>query len=197
MTDTPPRSTPTPPMTSHSKRRASLAVVSVNYRTADLAIDAARSVVDELAAIGGRCVIVDNFSADGSVARLQGFAASPAARGVVHIVASPVNGGFSAGNNLGFAAIDADWYLLLNSDASAAPGALSAMLRAAEAAPGCGLVTPTIADRQGGAQVSRFRRHSPLGELIEGAQTGPVTRLFQRASAPIAPDDWATPPDWV
>ncbi|MGE0408852.1 MAG: glycosyltransferase family 2 protein [Amphiplicatus sp.] len=173
-----------------------LAVVIVNYRTPALALRAARSALDELAAIGGRLVLVDNRSGDNSAAIFAGFKESDPRGGLVDIVLSERNGGFAAGNNLGFKTVAAAHYLLLNSDAAAEPGALTAMLKAAEA-PRTGLVTPCILGPDGAPHSSRFRRHTPLSEFVDGAETGPVTRLFPHADIPIRPDDWTTRPDWV
>jgi hypothetical protein len=175
--------------------RVRLAVVIVNYRTPELTVAAARSVLGELKALGGRCAIVDNNSQDGSTEILAPFACANAE--LVDFIPSLRNGGFAAGNNLGIGALRADYYLLLNSDAEAEPGALATMLEAAAAAPDAGIVTPSITDQGGRIQTSRFRRHSLLSEFVDGAQSGPITRLLPRGEVPIAPANWATPPDWV
>jgi len=182
-------------MTEHA--RPTLTTILVNYRTPDLTLLAAESLLVQLGEIRGDLVIVDNASGDGSLDQLRAFAASRPLNEEIEIVASPVNGGFSAGNNLGFKARPAAWFLLMNSDAIAAPGALAAMLEVAAADPSCGLITPSLVDRKGVAQTSRFRRHSPVSELIEAAETGPVTRLLSDGDVAIEPTDWETPPDWV
>jgi GT2 family glycosyltransferase len=154
-------------------------------------------VAEELAGIGGRLVIVDNQSGDSSVESLSGFIATHPRRGLMTLVRSPDNRGFAAGNNQGFNAVRADYYLLLNSDAEAEPGALASLIAAARANPKAGIVTPRLVDGAGRTQCSRFRRHSPLSEFVDGAQTGPITRLFRRGEVAIGADDWSTPPDWV
>ena len=182
-------------MTEGAKRN--ITAILVNYRTPDLTIAGAESVLAQLVAAGGDLVVVDNASGDVSLKKLQDFAEASPHKEKIEIVASPVNGGFSAGNNLGFEARPASWFLLLNSDAVAAPGAIAAMLEVANADPECGLVTPSLVDCEGAAQTSRFRRHSPVSELIDGAQTGPVTKLLADGDVAIDPGDWETPPDWV
>jgi hypothetical protein len=172
-----------------------LAVVVVNYRTPRLAIAAARSVLGELAELGGRCLIVDNGSGDESPAVLGEFAAQ--CDGLVQFVAAPRNNGFAAGCNVGIDAAAAEHYVLLNSDAQAESGALKALIAAAEAHPGAGVVAPQILGRDGRPESSRFRRHSILSEFVDGAHSGPVTRLIPHAEVPIAPDDWDAAPDWV
>ena len=182
-------------MTEGAKRK--ITAIMVNYRTPDLTIAGAESVLAQLVDADSDLVIVDNASEDGSLEKLQAFAETSPHKEHVEIVASSVNGGFSAGNNLGFEARLASWFLLMNSDAIAAPGAIAAMLEVAHTDPKCGLVTPSLVDRKGAAQTSRFRRHSPVSELIDGAQTGPVTKLLSDGDVAIDPADWETPPDWV
>src|SRR5207244_12723713 len=61
----------------------------------------------------------------------------------VELILSDRNVGFSGGNNLGIRqALErgADYLLLINNDATLAPGALAAMVRAAERHPALGLL---------------------------------------------------------
>jgi GT2 family glycosyltransferase len=159
-----------------------------------LAVEAARSVLADLKDLGGCCILVDNASGDSSAAILAAFAEESG--GLVRFVAAPSNAGFAAGNNIGFDVADAETYLLLNSDARAKPGALSAMVRASRASR-IGIVTPTILSEDGRAECSRFRRHSILSEFIDGAHSGPLTRLLRHGEVLIYPDDAASAPDWV
>lgn len=142
-------------------------------------------------------VIVDNASQDGSFERLSEYCAQNSANDRLNVVAAGANGGFSAGNNVGFQALQSEYVLLLNSDAVPQPGALKTIVKAAEAAPDAGIITPLLVTSKGEEQVSRFRNHSPFSEFVDGAQTGPVTKMFPKAETPIYPDDWRTPPDWV
>ncbi|HUA61278.1 MAG TPA: glycosyltransferase family 2 protein [Verrucomicrobiae bacterium] len=63
---------------------------------------------------GARIVVVDNASADGTLAEME--RAGAAERGV-KIIANPVNRGFAAAVNQGFAVLDTPYVLLLNPDA--------------------------------------------------------------------------------
>lgn len=86
--------------------------------------------------------VVDNASTDGSEAILRA-AATPD----VTILQSGANLGFAGGNNLGIrAALDhgADYVWLLNNDTMVDPGALSALVRRAEADPRLGLIGSRI-----------------------------------------------------
>ena len=178
-------------------RRFALGVVIVNYRTPALTEACAASLAPMLEAADAGVVIVDNASGDGSFERLARACAAMPAADRIRVVASPRNGGFSAGNNIGVSAVNADFVLFLNSDAEAAPGALTALLAAVGRAPEAGLITPRIVSSDGDSVVSRFRNHTPLSEFVDGAQSGPVARLFPGAEVPIFPDDVSSRPDWV
>lgn len=168
----------------------------VNYRTPAL-VEAGLAALAPMLAPADACVVViDNDSGDGSFERLTGWPVPEAAAGRIHVLKAQRNGGFSYGNNIGAAAVDSEFVLFLNSDALPQPGSLSALLDCAERTPDAGLIAPKIIGSDGQVQVSRFRRHSILSEFVDGAQSGPVTRLLRRAEVPIFPGDPASP-DWV
>lgn len=82
--------------------------------------------------------VVDNGSADGEGARLkQEFG------GRIHLHASPVNLGFTGGNNLAMRLIleasEASYIALLNNDTHADPGWISSLVEAAESHPETGM----------------------------------------------------------
>jgi len=83
-------------------------------------------------------VVVDNASTDGSVAHLR--ARWPGVR----VEALPTNAGFAAGNNRGAADARTDALVFLNNDTEVDPGWLQALVRAAEADPGRGLVASKV-----------------------------------------------------
>jgi hypothetical protein len=164
----------TPPGAVHE-----LAIIVLNYCRSDLVIQCLASLAADVAAEPDWIVlVVDNASADGSAARI---AAAIRAEGWTwaRLVESPVNGGFSAGNNLGLATL-ARQYVLLNSDTIVRPGALAALLGALRSEPEVGIVGPRLEDPDGTPQESCFRWATPFSELIAAAQTGPVTSLLRR-----------------
>jgi len=121
-----------------------LAIVILNYRTPGLVIDALASLVGQVDPAWGKVIVVDNNSGDGSVEKVQQAITENGWSAWAEVLPSPVNGGFSAGNNLGIKAVQADYYLLLNSDTIVRPGAISALLEAADAHPEVGLVSPRL-----------------------------------------------------
>lgn len=173
-------------------------VVSViNYRTADLTLQCVRSVLDDLAGIDGLVVVVDNLSGDGSADKIADWIAAQPDGTPVRLVRSATNSGFSGGHNQGFAAAEADFYLVLNSDAILRPGFLRTMLDAAADAPGIGFFAPVIEYDDGGVQDSCFRFPSPAGELIRAARSSVVTRAFARREVSLGPEPPQDQIEWA
>jgi GT2 family glycosyltransferase len=123
-----------------------LAVVILNYNTRDLLRAALQSVRANSGLTLAVCV-VDNCSSDGSVEMVR--AEFPEAA----VVASPVNGGYSYGNNLGLrhfgfgagqAAPAARYAMLLNPDTLVPPGALAGLVAFMDAHPEAGVVGPRL-----------------------------------------------------
>ena len=157
----------------------------INYRTADLTIQCAKSVLDDIRDLDCQVVIVDNASGDGSADEIQTWIDSDIGHQGVILVRSPRNTGFSGGHNQGIGAAAAEYYLLLNSDAVLLPGFLKSILSAADNAPNIGLFAPRIDYDTGAQQVNCFRFHSPASEFIRGAASGPVTRALRRYEVPL------------
>lgn len=174
-----------------------IVVSIINYRTAAMTIAAAESVrkaiEDRPADAVVDVVIVDNASGDGSAEEIEAWIAERE-DDRVQLIRSVTNTGFSGGHNQGIAAIpDADFYLVLNSDALLLPGFFGAVLAAAAGHPRAGIVGPGLEGEDGAPQESCFRFQGAISELIRGAATGPVTRLFARhvvaLEVPPAPED--------
>ncbi len=174
-----------------------LAVVIVNYRTPDLVIDALASLEAELDPGRDVAVVVDNDSGDGSADAIERAVEDRKWQAWARLVRSPVNGGFSAGNNAGIAAVAAELYLLLNSDAWVRPGAIGRLLDHASREPQAGLLSPRLEWPDGEPQISCFRWHTPVTELILAAGTGPVTRLFRRHEVPQPVQPGPSWPEWT
>jgi hypothetical protein len=126
-----------------------VAVVIVHYRGAADTKQCVASV--RATAAGTPIVLVDNASPDGSAAELR---AAFADAEDVELLASPRNGGFGAGCNLGLERAlaicpQAPAVLLLNPDARLRPGALAAMLDLLRRQPEAGIVGCRIVDGLG------------------------------------------------
>ena len=119
---------------------------------------------DTLAALrsldGIPTICVDNGSTDGS-----DLAVTKECPGV-ELLRTGANLGFAGGNNVGLArALErgADWVLLLNNDATAEPGLLPALERAARARPDAGLLACTILSPDGAVQYAGATFNARLG----------------------------------
>jgi GT2 family glycosyltransferase len=118
-----------------------VAVVIVNYRTADQAIASVQSLQNQRYA-SLSIIVVDNDSRDGSAEQLQ--AALPG----VDVIASTENGGYTGGNNIGIEsalADGADYVLVLNPDTIAINSEfISRMVDFAERHPRAALIGPRV-----------------------------------------------------
>lgn len=164
-----------------------IAISIINYRTGPMTLDCVRSVLDDIGDLDAQVVVVDNASGDGSAEEIAAWIDAQPDGTPVTLVRSASNSGFSGGHNQGMAAVVADHYLILNSDAVLRPGFLRSILAAADAHPDAGLIAPQIETDVGEVQVSCFRFHSPWSELIRGAVSGPVTRLLRRHVVALQP----------
>ncbi|NET09213.1 MAG: glycosyltransferase family 2 protein [Merismopedia sp. SIO2A8] len=174
-----------------------LAIVILNYKTPQLVIDCLQSLCSEVDATAHRVIVVDNDSNDGSVEIIQGAIATHGWGTWAEVLASKVNGGFSAGNNLGIQAVDADAYLLLNSDTIIRPGAIATLLKTLEEHPEAGIVSPRLEWPDATPQISCFRYHSPVSELLNAAATGPLTTLFRHYDVPLPVAEQPITPEWT
>ncbi len=172
-----------------------LLVVILNYKTPKLVIDCLESLKGQLTETR-QAVVIDNASPDDSWEQLSAWRDSTAPS-FMTFVKSDVNGGFSAGNNIGIKHQAAKHYLLLNSDTIVRDGALEAMLAASKQLPQAGLISPRLEWPDATPQISCFRYHSPVSEMINAAATSVVTKLFRRWDVPIPVQEGRSFPQWT
>jgi GT2 family glycosyltransferase len=173
-----------------------LAIIILNYRTADLTRACLESLEHE-AAPGIRVVIVDNASGDGSAEALAKLIADRGWSAWATLLTSPVNGGFAAGNNLGIRSVDARAYVLLNSDTIVRRGAMAALQDAMRARPRAGIIGAGLVTKEGTPDGSFFRIPGPLSEFVRAANTGIVERLLARHAVTLPASDLPLEPGWV
>jgi len=180
-----------------------LLAIIVNYRTADLTVKAIESLLPELPpAPEGAIVVIDNDSRDGSA---EALATTVAARGWsdrVRFIASPRNGGFGAGVNIGVAhglglETVPEYFYLLNPDAIPDRGAVAALIAFMDSHPKAGIAGSHLYTPDGRPHSSAFRFPSILGELDFGLRFGPMTRLLRPWVVPIPPSHDTFPVGWV
>lgn len=176
-----------------------LVAIIVNYQAPELVLDCLSSLREELRnATGFHAVIVDNASVDGSFERLCSQATAYGWADWIRLIQCDKNDGFSAGNNTGIRSIEADAYLLLNSDTLVRPGLIAELRRAMEVHPEAGIIAPRLEWPDGAPQTNCFRWPRPRTELIRSASTGPITRLLGSADMPLPiRNQSTTEPEWV
>ena len=181
----------------------SLAAITVNYRTPRATLDCIRALLPELASHADRVIVVDNDSQDGSdlllteAIRSNGWS-SPR----VEFVASPRNGGFGYGNNLGASrALKADpsveYLLFINPDATIGKGSVAAMMDYLERHPDVAIVGARIRGEGGAERPSSFRFPSLWSELESSVRLGIVSKLLasRRVAQTVQQDEVFS--DWV
>jgi len=175
-----------------------LCVIILNYRRAQLTIDCLRTLAAEVDGQADRCaVVIDNASGDGSADLIDAAIKQLGWDRWARFVRSPVNTGFAGGNNIGFSAVQAEFYLLLNSDTHMLPGSVGELLQSIESQPEVGAIGPRLQGPEGDAQCSCFRFRSPISEMLEAAGTGPLDRMFRRWVVPMGVYDRPMEPQWL
>lgn len=181
-----------------------IAVITVNYGTPSMSIEAVESVLSR--AHEGHEVemhLVDNASPGDDAAQLQ---AAHDARGWgarVTLWLEETNHGFGRGNNVVLNALAAretppDYVLLLNPDARLENEAISILAETLSADPeigavGAGILQPPENEKV----VACFRYPTALGEFERVLGFGPVSRVLKNRLQALPPDTPPGPVDWV
>ncbi|MBB5211835.1 glycosyltransferase family 2 protein [Microbulbifer hydrolyticus] len=176
-----------------------LCIVIVNYKTPELVNNCLATVVPQIESLNAKVVIVDNASGDDSVSKIEAWISTqpPIYHARINLVKSPINGGFSAGNNLGIIQENAEYYLLLNSDTLVRENAISTLLDRIRTDRNIGALGPQLEYEDGTPQISCFRRRSVASELIRGAQIDAISKLLKRKNIPIANRRESLEIDWI
>ena len=174
-----------------------LAVIVINYRTPALVADCLASLDGQITPGVDEVVVVDNRSGDGSDALVEQTIASRRWHDWVRLIRSPVNGGFSAGNNVGIRAADAQAYLLLNSDTIVRPGAIASMLDALTRRPEAGLVSPRLLRGDGSLHVNCYRDLTPMTAMDYAARTTLVSSVFGLSETVLPVQDAPSEAEWT
>lgn len=155
-------------MMSGDRPRVDVGVVTWNTR--DLTVSALRRLLDTDQGAALRLLVHDNASADGTADAVREHVPE------ADVVAWPDNLGFAAAVNRLLARSDAPWFLMLNSDAWPAPGAIGRMVEAAVRHPRAAAVAP--------------RLERPDGSVEHGTHPFPSARVAIASALPLR-NDWA------
>ena len=173
--------------------------IILNWRTAEMTLQAVAAAGRAMEGIEGAITVVDNDSQDGSFEQLS---AALADRPRVRVIQSGRNGGFGAGNNVGIRAglpggARADYAYILNSDAFPAPDAIRVLLAHMEAHPRTGFAGSHIHGPDGAPHVTAFRFPGIASEFEGAAKIGPVSRALARYIVPLPLPQGTTRVDWL
>ena len=148
-----------------------LSILIISYNTRDLTLRCLQSVFACTDGFNLEVIVVDNASADGSPEAIAREFPQ------VKLIRNPRNAGFGAANNLAMAAASpqADYFLLLNSDAFLSPGSLTAMVNIMVTQPGVGLVGPRLEYAPGKLQQSVYYFPSPGRAWLESLWITAIT----------------------
>jgi len=181
-----------------------LLVIVINYRTPDLTLRAVDAALRELEGIPESAItLVENDSRDGSYER---FAEEIAARGWskrVRLSKSEYNGGFSYGVNQGVrpsleSADPAEYFYLLNSDATPEPGSIATLLRFLEQRRDVGIASSQIFGVDGVTHETAFRFTNLAAEFASTAQGVPLlSRWFDDKIVALPVPTTPSPVDWL
>jgi N-acetylglucosaminyl-diphospho-decaprenol L-rhamnosyltransferase len=178
----------------------------LNWRTADMSIDALTALVREVRKVpGSRICVVDNDSQDGSFEKLRDAVDKNGWNDVAEVVDSGYNGGFGFGNNValrkGLAAKEHyDAFYLLNSDAFPDEGSFATLVNFMRDHPRAGIVGGRIKGLDGVPHHSAFRFPNIWSEIDRAAKLGFLTKKIADKNKTVvlpAPPDEVTEVDWV
>ena len=181
-----------------------LLIVTVNYRTTELAIKCLASIASDLHNLPEETemVVVDNQSGDGSMEKIATAIEERGWQSWASIVEAERNGGFSYGNN--FAIRPAlehesppDYVWLLNPDAESLEGAGKALLDFMDAHPKAGLTTSRYVDPEDEPKAMAFRHFTALSELVSNLRLGTMDRLFPQTVIPVPPQEQPYQAEWL
>lgn len=177
----------------------SILTIILNYKTAEMTLKSVEAALREMQGLNGDIVVVDNDSQDGSYEVLcQGTKDMPRVR----VVAAGRNGGFGAGNNVGFRLGLSDgtapkYFYVLNSDAFPDAGSIKALVDYLETHPKVGFAGSFIHGPEGDPHLTTFRFPSISSELEGAARFGPISRLLRNKRVPIDVPEQTCEVDWL
>jgi len=172
------------PTTNTARKKPSVLVITVSYKTAKLVENSLRALARErlTSSVDIQAYVIDNASGD-----------APHLRSVIDengwgdwatLHASTKNGGFSYGNNRGFehayrTGNPPDYFLLLNPDAEVEAGAIDELVKFLEATPRAAVAGSQLIFQDGTPWPYAFRFLGLLGELQTALSTRVVAKLLE------------------
>lgn len=158
-----------------------VAIVILNWNTRDLLKRCLETVAAAQGKLAYKVVVVDNASSDGSAEMVRHDFPD------VHLIESPVNGGYPYGNNLGLRALGFDgpgkvragaprYVVLLNPDTEVPPDAFERMTTFMDSRPEIGVAGPKLVLPDGSLDLA-CRRSFPT-PMVSLYRFSGLSRLF-------------------
>lgn len=180
-----------------------LLTIIVNYRTAEMTMDALEALLPELEPFpDARVAIVDNDSGDGSYERLSRAVAERGHGDRVSVMGAERNGGFAYGNNFAIRPALAsddppDYVYLLNSDAFPERGAVRTLVEFLDSHPEAGIAGSYIHGPNGEYHQTAFRFPTLASEFESTIGVGPISRLLERYIVALPRPQATLQVDWL
>ena len=171
-----------------------LAIVIIHYNTSADLDRCLESLAASPPAAEHRVVVVDNASRDDGLADVH--RRHPDCLWIFNTE----NAGYARGCNQGLAAVDAEYYLVLNPDVVVQPGALDALLTFADRNPRAGIVGPQLLNEDGSIQESCRRFYTFRTLLLRRTFLGrifPDSEVVRRHLMRDFDHRSARPVDWI
>lgn len=185
-----------------------LAVIILNYRTADMTIDSIIATLKALmdAEFSWTITVVDNNSGDGSEEKIRELCTEKQQQDSIwkriEVIQSGHNGGFGAGNNFGIRHVlqthqELEYVYILNSDAFPDKDAIIKLVEFLDANEHYGYAGSYIYGTDGEPHTTAFRFPSAMGELEGAIRFGPISKLLKKYIVPIGIPDTSIDVDWL
>ncbi|OQW94400.1 MAG: glycosyl transferase [Beggiatoa sp. IS2] len=176
------------------KTALDISIVIVSFNTRDILRECLQTLIKEANTLNHEVIVIDNASIDKSAEMVATEFPT------VQLIRSPINLGFAAANNLGFAQAKGRYIILLNSDAFLTAQALTKALTFMETHPNVGMGGARLIGKDGAWQPSARIFPSLLNHLltISGLSTKYAkSRFFGRVDRTWANPAQAAAVDWV
>ena len=125
-----------------------ISVIYVNWNTGPLLVKSIATLPAAMPGLDYDVWVVDNTSTDGSVPMVRGLYPD------VNVIQNTTNAGFARANNQAMQQAKGRYFLLINTDAFAAPGSIRRMVDLAEHQPYAGIVGARLDNPDGSFQAS-------------------------------------------
>ena len=161
-----------------------VAVIIVNYRTAELTLNCVAALAGERVDLPDlRAVIIDGGSADGSAEQLRKGLAHPDFADWCTFIPLDLNGGFGWANNQAILHLmqqdsPPDYIHLLNPDTVIEPGAVRVLKDALDARPQAGCTGSQLLEPDGQLTGSAFRFPTIAREFARGLSFTTISKLL-------------------